>query len=69
MLRRLSKIGAAREDLLDVFIKQIRSVLELAVPAWQSSISQAEKIDIERVQKSACHIILGENYESYRSAL
>ena len=69
MLRRLSKLGATREDQVDVFIKQIRSVLELAVPAWQSSISQAEKMDIERVQKSACHIILGEKYESYRSAL
>ena len=69
MLRRLSKIGASRDDLVDIFIKQIRSVLELAVPAWQSSISQAEKIEIERVQKSACHIILGRNYESYKSAL
>ena len=69
MLRRLSKLGATREDQVDVFIKQIRSVLELAVPAWQSSISQAEKMDIERVKKSACHIILGEKYESYRSAL
>ena len=63
MLRRLSKLGATREDQVDVFIKQIRSVLELAVPAWQSSISQAEKMDIERVQKSACHIILNPWFE------
>ena len=64
MLWRLSKIGASREVLLDVFIKQIRSVFELSVLAWQISISQAEKEVIESVQKSACHIILRDKYES-----
>ena len=51
------------------FIKQIRSVLELAVPAWHSGITLAEQIEIERIQKSAAHIILGESYESYKDAL
>ena len=69
MLKRLVAPGAKRDDLVDVYTKQIRSVLELAVPAWQSGLSQAKKIDIERVQKSACHIILGDNYVSYRNAL
>ena len=50
-------------------IKQIRCILELAVPAWQGSLSQAEKIDLERVQKCACHIILGDAYCSYSKAL
>ena len=40
-----------------------------AVPAWQGSISQADKQVIERVQKSACHIILGKNYSGYKTAL
>ena len=50
-------------------MKQIRCLLELAVPAWQSSLTLAEKADIERVQKSACHIILGGLYGSYTNAL
>ena len=54
---------------MDVFTKQMRSVLELAVPAWQGGLTQVEKQDIERIQKSACHIILGHEYESYRCAL
>ena len=69
ILRRLKNLGAKDSDLVDIFIKQIRSVLELAVPAWQGGISQAEKQDLERIQKCACHIILGTEYQSYRSAL
>ena len=69
ILRRLKKLGAKEIDLLEVYTKQIRCILELAVPAWQGSITQAERVSLERVQKSACHIILGDEYVSYRSAL
>ena len=31
----------------------------LAVPAWQGAICEAEKQDLERIQKSAFHIISG----------
>ena len=55
--------------MVDIYIKQIRSILELAVPAWQGGVSQAEKQDLERIQKCACHIILGTEYQSYREAL
>ena len=53
ILRRLKYLGAKQSDLVDIYVKQIRSVLELAVPAWHSGINQTEKIDIERIQKSA----------------
>ena len=69
ILRRLINLGATTDDLLEIYTKQIRCVLELAVPAWQSGLTQAEKIDIERIQKCACHIILGSDYISYKSAL
>ena len=39
------------------------------MPAWQGSLSQAEKVDLERVQKCASHIILGDAYFSYNNAL
>ena len=69
MLRRLKNLGASSENLLDVYIKQIRCVLELAAPAWQGSITLVEKKDLERVQKCALHIILGKKYSSYEDAL
>ena len=69
MIRNLKKNGAGREDLLDVYGKQCRSVMELAVPVWNAGISVAEANQLERVQKSAFAIILGKSYSSYRSAL
>ena len=69
VLRRLKKSGAKTVDLVDIYCKQVRSLLELAVPAWNGGITVEERMDIERVQKSACHIILGDSYASYRSAL
>ena len=34
ILRNLKKFGASHSDLIDVYNKQCRSILELAVPAW-----------------------------------
>ena len=52
-IRRLKKLGADEETLLDVYSKEVRSILEFAVPVWHSSISQKNSHDIERVQKIA----------------
>ena len=69
VIRRLKKSGAKVEDLVDIYCKQVRSLLELAVPAWHGALTKTDEIDIERVQKSACRIILDSKYISYRSAL
>ena len=69
VLRRLKKLGANHTDLLDVFFKQIRSVAEFAVPVWNSSLTGEDISKLERIQKVALHIILGEEYSSYTSAL
>ena len=69
MVKRLKGMGASEQILIDIYQKHVRSVLELAVPAWHGAISQDERNEIERVQKAAHHIVLGEQYLSYRSAL
>ena len=69
MLRNLARLGTARTDLVDVYHKQCRSVLELAVPAWTPGLTRTEINQLERVQKTACAIILGDEYKSYGSAL
>ena len=68
-LRRLSKLGASRSDLLEVYMKQVRIQLEFAVAAWHPGLTSEDRLKIERVQKSACCIILGQEYKSYRKAL
>ena len=69
MLRNLKKLGASESMLIDLYYKQCRSVLELAVPAWAPGLTKTEVNQLERIQKSACAIILGENYRSYKNAL
>ena len=69
VLRRLKRLGASHTDLLEFYSKQIRSVAEFAVPVWNSSITGEDVVKLERLQKIAFHIILGEDYRSYTSAL
>ena len=65
----MKALGAANEDLKDVYIKQIRCILEYAAPVWHSSVTLEERTQIERVQKSALRIILGGSYYTYKNAL
>ena len=69
MLRRLKGLGATESEMLDVYMKQVRSVLELAVPVWQPALTKHEEKQIERVQRCALYIILGEQYNNYDHAL
>ena len=69
MIRRLKGLGANQAELLDIYQKQVRSILELAVPVWQPMITKQERRQIERIQRCAFHIILGQEYESYNNAL
>ena len=69
MIRRLKGKGAGIEDLKDVYLKQVRSVLEFGVPVWNYGLTLDEIYEIERVQKSFLHIVLGNQYGSYDLAL
>ena len=54
--------------LYDVYTKEIRSILELAVPVWHSSLTQKETKSIESIQKLAFKIILQADYLNYHQA-
>ena len=69
IVKRLKNLGAHTADLVDIFEKHVRSVLEFGTTVWHPSITQSETIDIERVQKSFCRIVLGDQYVSYANAL
>ena len=66
-LRRLKNLGASTDILVDLYEKQIRSILEYAAPAWSPMITMENSNDIERVQKCAFFIIFGPN--SYSKTL
>ena len=69
MLRRLTPLGATSEELVDVYEKQIRCILEFAVAAWNPGLTKAQINQLERVQKCATAIILEENCHTYKKAL
>ena len=69
MVRRLTQMGANDDELLDVYCKQIRSVLEYAAVVWHPGLTAANSSSIERVQKACLAIILGQRYISYTNAL
>ena len=62
-------MGDSTDDLLDIYFKQIRSILEFACPVWNASLTGEDIVCLERVQKTVLHIILGDQYLSYNSAL
>ena len=69
MLRRLKTLGANIEEILDVYFTQVRCVLEMALIVWEPGLNQAQHKQIERVQKCAFYVIMGEQYSNYDNAL
>ena len=55
--------------MIDIYEKQVRSILEFGVPVWNSNVTQQEVSDVEQVQKSFLHIVLDSDYTSYGIAL
>ena len=60
-LRRMKRLDVEPYVMLDVYMKEIRAVLELAVPAWHSGLTKRQAAEIERVQRVACNIILSDS--------
>ena len=68
VLRRLKKFNMEISKLADVYKKEIRCLLEYAVPVWHSSLTIKQSNQIERVQKEAFRIILEHNYINFEVA-
>ena len=69
LIRRVAKFNVPMKDLRDLYVLFVRSILEQSAPVWHSSITQENSKSIERVQKSAVRLILGNNYITYSQGL
>ena len=67
-IRRLKKLSLDIFTLIDVYKKEVRSLLEHAVPVWHSGLTKRQAAQIEKVQKTAFRVILDTNYENYETA-
>ena len=69
LLRKVASFGTPSEDLVNIYVLFIRSLLEQSAVVWHSSLTQENKEDLERIQKSALKVILGEKYVGYNKFL
>ena len=51
--------------LVDIYIKEIRSILELAVTVWHSGLTLKQSNAIERIQRIAVSIICNDQKLSF----
>ena len=69
MLHKFSKFTNNKSHLIHIFKSQVRGVLEYCSTVWHSSLTKADCEDIERVQKAAMRLIMGNKYQGYKAAL
>ena len=59
------KVGLEPEIVADFYSREIRSLLELAVPVWHSGLTVKQSDQIETIQKLAVSLILNDFKSSY----
>ena len=69
IIRRLVSFNVPRNDLRTIYILFVRSILEKSAVVWHSGLTDEERCNIERVQKSAFKLILRDKYIDYESSL
>ena len=69
LLRRVASVNSSIEDRRNIYILYVRSILEQSCVVWNSSLTMENSNDLERVQKAAVRIILGNKYENYEQGL
>ena len=68
LLRRMKLLKLEPSLILDYYIKEIRPLAEQGVIVWNSGLTKAQISDLEKIQKVALLIILGDDYSNYEMA-
>ena len=69
LLRSIQSFGASIEEMVHLWIVFCRSVLEQSCVVWHSSLTQENKDDLERMQKTFAKLVLRQNYKNYENSL
>ena len=69
MLHAASKFTSDKQILKEIYFTRIRCKLDQSAVVWNSSLTQKNISDLERVQKSVVRVICGKNYDSYSETL
>ena len=69
ILHKLATFKINVQDMKEIYILYIRSILEFNCQVWHSSLTEEDRMYLERVQKVACRLILQSEYDCYEQAL
>ena len=69
LLNRAAGFTTNINDLKSIYLTFVRSILEQSAVVWHSSLSVKNRKDLERVQKTALKIILGNRFTTYKNGL
>ena len=68
LLRRMKIMHLEPKIILDYYLKEIRVLAEQGVAIWNSGLTKGQINELEKIQKVALKIILGNQYYSYQEA-
>ena len=68
LLRRMKLLNLEQHVILDYYMKEIRPLAEQGVIVWNSGLTKCQVRDLEKIQKVALKIILGNKYQSFKEA-
>ena len=68
LLRRLKGVKLDSKTIFEYYCKEIRPLAEHGVAIWNSGLTKSQVMDLEKIQKVALKIILGDKYDGYDSA-
>ena len=69
LLFRAASFTSNQRDLKNIYLTFVRSILEQSAVVWHSSLTLRNKNALERVQKCAVKVIIGEEYSNYKNGL
>ena len=69
LLHKAAKFTRSKRDLKSIYITYIRPVLEQSSCVWHSSLTTENASDLERVQKAATRVIMGNNFVDYHHSM
>ena len=69
VIRTVWSFGSTKEEMVHLWKTFCLSILDQSCVVWGSSLTEENRSDLERTQKTFCKLGLEEEYHSYNEAL
>ena len=69
LISKIWSFGSTKEEMVHLWTIFCHSVLEQSCVLWDGTLTEENKHDLERTQKSFAKLVLQEKYKNYKNAL